>query len=63
MSGIGLYASHLHYGSFKQFYQRLGVRYEFYKNVSAGVNIRAVNFMMAEFLEFNVGYRLRLRTF
>ena len=58
-SGFGIYAVHLNYGNFKQTYQRLGVRYEFYKNISFGVNIRAINFMLAEFLEFNLGYRIR----
>jgi opacity protein-like surface antigen len=59
VTGIGIYAIHLKYGNFKQTYQRLGVRYEFYKNLSFGVNVRAINFMLAEFLEFNLGYRIR----
>ena len=58
-SGFGIYAIHLNYGNFQQTYQRLGVRYEFYKNVSFGVNIRAIDFILAEFLEFNLGYRFR----
>jgi len=59
VSGIGIYALHRNYGNFNQTYQRLGVRYDIYKNVSLGVNVRAINFTMAEFLEFNVGYRIR----
>ena len=59
VGGIGIYAVHRNYGNFNQTYQRLGVRYEVYKNLSLGVNIRAINFMLAEFLEFNVGYRIR----
>jgi hypothetical protein len=59
VGGVGIYAIHLHYGSFNQTYQRLGVRYEFYRNYSIGVNVRAINFMLAEFLEFNLGYRIR----
>ena len=59
VSGFGIYAKHLIYGNFKQTYQRLGIRYEFYKNLSFGVNVRAVNFMLAEFLEFNLAYRIR----
>ena len=59
VGGLGIYAVHRNYGNFKQTYQRLGVRYEIYKNLSLGVNIRAINFMIAEFLEFNVGYRIR----
>jgi len=54
---IGIYSHHLHYGSFKQPYQRLGARFEFYRSVSLGVNVRAIHFMLAEFLEFNLGYR------
>lgn len=56
--GIGIYARHLHYGNFKMLYQRLGVNYEIYKGISLGVNIRAIHFMLAEFLEFNLGYRI-----
>jgi len=59
IGGIGIYAVHRNYGNFKQTYQRLGVRYEVYKNVSLGVNIRAINFTLAEFLEFNMGYRIK----
>jgi opacity protein-like surface antigen len=59
VGGFGIYARHLHYNSFKQMYQRLGVRYDVYKNWSVGVNVRAVNFMLAEFMEFNMGYRFR----
>ena len=59
VGGIGIYAVHRNYGNFNQTYQRLGVRYEVYKNISLGVNIRAINFMLAEFLEFNVGYRIK----
>ncbi len=59
VSGIGIYAVHLNYGNFEQTYQRLGVRYEFYKDLSFGINVRAINFMLAEFLEFNLGYRIR----
>lgn len=58
VSGFGIYANHLDYGSFKQTYQRLGFRYDIYKNLSLGFNVRAVNFMLAEFLEFNMGYRI-----
>ncbi|MBU1009769.1 MAG: acyloxyacyl hydrolase [Bacteroidetes bacterium] len=59
VGGVGIYAHHLHYGSFNQLYQRLGVRYDLFKNCSLGVNVRAVNFMLAEMLEFNLGYTIR----
>ncbi|OYT17731.1 MAG: hypothetical protein B7C24_01000 [Bacteroidetes bacterium 4572_77] len=56
VGGIGIYARHLNYGNFHQTYQRLGVRYDVYKNWSVGINVRAVNFMLAEFMEFNMAY-------
>lgn len=59
VGGFGIYALHLDYGDFNQTYQRLGVRYEFYDNISFGVNVRAINFMLAEFLEFNLGYTFK----
>ena len=59
VGGFGVYGRHLHYGNYKQTYQRLGVRFDIYENLSLGVNVRAVNFMLAEFLEFNMGYRFR----
>ncbi len=57
--GIGLYTIHRNYGNCRQLYQRLGIRYDVYRNLSLGVNVRAVNFMLAEFLEFNLGYVFR----
>lgn len=59
VTGIGIYAKHYQYGNFNQLYQRAGARYYFTDNFSAGMNVRAVNFMLAEFLEFNVGYTIK----
>lgn len=59
VGGIGIYAKHHKYGNFTQLYQRGGLKYNFSNNFSAGINVRAINFMLAEFLEFNVGYRIR----
>ena len=59
VGGIGIYMTHLNYGNFQQTYQRLGVRYEIYKSFSLGFNVRAINFMLAEFLEFNMGYKIK----
>jgi len=56
--GIGIYALHRNYGNFTQTYQRLGARFDLYKNLSFGVNVRAINFMLAEFMEFNLAYRI-----
>ena len=58
VGGIGVYARHRRYGNFEQYYQRLGARFDVYRNLSVGVNVRAINFMLAEVLEFNLGYRL-----
>ena len=57
--GIGIYAKHHNYGNFEKLYQRAGVKYHFTENFSVGMNIRSVNFILAEFLEFNVGYRIK----
>jgi len=59
IAGIGIYAKHHKYGNFQQLYQRAGVKYHFTENFSAGINVRSINFMLAEFLEFNIGYRIR----
>ena len=58
VAGIGVYAKHHKYGNFTQLYQRAGVKYHF-GDFSAGMNVRSINFMLAEFLEFNIGYRVR----
>jgi hypothetical protein len=57
VGGIGIYAHHRNYGNFNMLYQRLGVRFDVYRNSSIGINIRAINFMLAEVLEFNYAYR------
>jgi len=59
VSGLGIYARHAEYGDFKQLYQRLGVKFHITDNIFAGVNIRAIHFIGAEFFEFNFGYRFR----
>lgn len=59
VGGIGIYAKHHQYGNFNQLYQRAGIKYDITENISAGMNVRAVNFMLAEFLEFNVGYTIK----
>ncbi len=59
VTGLGIYVSHPKFGSFKQIYQRLGIRYEFYKNATLGLNVRGRDFYRAEYMEFNLGYRIR----
>ncbi len=58
VGGVGIYALHRNYGNFEQFYQKLGVRFDVYRNFSVGINIKAINFILAEVLEFNLGYRI-----
>ncbi len=59
IGGIGIYNLHSQYGNFRQIYQRLGINIEIYKNWSLGINVRAINFILAEFLEFNTSYRIK----
>jgi len=58
VGGIGSYAHHLVYKPFHQFYQRIGIKLYLIGNLYTGVNVRTVNFATAEFLEFNLGYRI-----
>ncbi len=41
------------------FYQRIGIKYHFIKNVFLGINIRAYNFHIADYVEWNMGYRIK----
>jgi hypothetical protein len=59
VGGVGIYAFHKDYGNFKRFYQRIGARFNIYKNLSVGVNVRATRFKHAEFIEFVLGYRIK----
>ena len=40
-------------------YQRIGVKYHFWDHLLVGINIRAVNFSKADFIEWNIGYRIK----
>lgn len=40
-------------------YQRIGVKYHFFNNLVVGINIRAFNFSKADFIEWNIGYRIK----
>jgi Lipid A 3-O-deacylase (PagL) len=44
-------------GSSPAFEQRVGFKYHFYRNVFAGMNLRAYKFRAAEAIEFHVGVR------
>lgn len=43
------------------FEQRLGFKYHFYRNLFAGLNVRAYNFSAAKTFEFHIGIRKTLR--
>ncbi len=40
------------------FYQRVGVKYHFMKNTFAGINLRATQFYISDFIEWTVGHSL-----
>ena len=40
------------------FYQRIGLKYNFFKNFYAGLNLRAYDYHISDFIEWNLGYRL-----
>ncbi len=40
-------------------YQRLGVKYHLWEHLIVGINIRAFNFSKADFIEWNIGYRIK----
>ncbi len=42
-------------------YQRLGIKYHIFDNLFAGINIRAYDFGIADYIEWNVGYRIKWR--
>lgn len=40
------------------FYQRIGLKYNFYKKFYIGLNLRAYQFHTSDFIEWNIGYRM-----
>jgi hypothetical protein len=40
------------------FYQRLGVKYHFYKDYFLGVSLRATQFQVSNYIEWNIGRRI-----
>lgn len=40
----------------KRLYQRIGLRYYFFKEIFAGINIKARNLSVADYIEWSVGY-------
>lgn len=41
-------------------YQRLGVKYDVLKDISFGINLRAYNYYISDYIEWTIGYRFRL---
>jgi lipid A 3-O-deacylase PagL len=39
-------------------YQRIGLKYHVLKNLFAGINVRAYDFSIANYIEWNIGYRV-----
>ena len=40
-------------------YQRIGLKYHITENLFAGINVRAYDFSIADYIEWNLGYRVR----
>lgn len=54
----GLYLYRAKYdGRTPSTYQRLGLKYNILHNVSVGINIRAYNYYISDFIEWNISYR------
>ena len=54
--GYDIYRKKFDY-NYAPFYQRLGFRYYFTPKIFAGLNIRAVHFRIAKYMEWNVGFK------
>ncbi len=39
-------------------YQRIGLKYHIFNNVFVGINVRAYDFSIADYIEWNIGYRV-----
>jgi hypothetical protein len=46
-------------GQIPAFYQRLGLKYHVLRNLFLGINIKAYNMKVADFIEWNAGYRIQ----
>ena len=40
-------------------YQRIGLKYHIFENVFTGINVRAYDFSIADYIEWNIGYRIK----
>ncbi len=41
------------------FHQRIGLKYHFTKNLFAGITLRDYDFHVSDFIEWNIGYRIK----
>ncbi len=46
-------------GQIPAFYQRIGLKYHVFRNFFLGINVKAYNMKVADFIEWNAGYRIR----
>lgn len=57
--GFYLYRSKYPFSA-PDFYQRLGLKYNIYKDISFGINMHAHKFSIADYIEWSIGYTLHL---
>ncbi|MDX1828375.1 MAG: acyloxyacyl hydrolase [Lutibacter sp.] len=43
------------------FYQKIGIKYHFSNNLFAGITLRDYSFHVSDFIEWNIGYRIKWR--
>jgi hypothetical protein len=41
-------------------YQRVGIKYDVYKDISIGINLRAYDYNVSDYIEWTLAYRLPL---
>lgn len=58
-SGIYLYRTEYPFRS-PVFYQRIGLKYNVMNNISLGIHVRAHRFSIADFIEWTLGYNIKL---
>lgn len=59
--GLYLYKKEVEWNNLPSAYQRIGIKYHLFNNLVVGVSIRTSYFSKAEFIEWNVGYRIKWR--
>lgn len=57
--GFYVYKKNIENAELPTTYQRIGLKYTFKRNIILGINIRAYNFYKADFIEWNIGYRIK----